>query len=302
MTDLIIIGGGPAGLAGAIYAARYNLKTKIITKELGGEMAKAVLIENYPGFEKISGQELTQKIADQVKKLGVGIELAEAKNIEKINNGFEIITSQDKKFQSKKVLYVLGLKRKKLNIPGEKEFSGRGVSFCVTCDGPLFKNKIVAVAGGGDAGLSAAWYLSDIAKKVFIIEIMPELLAEPYWKEKLNEKKNIEILTNTKIKKISGEQFLKSITIKTKRKEKGLQIDGLFVEIGAVPKTKIAEKLGVKLDSRGQIIIDSGGKTNIKGFYAAGDTTTGSDNFNQILTAMSEGAIAAHTIYQDLRK
>ena len=301
MHDLIIIGGGPAGLAAAIYAARYNLKTLLISEKLGGEMANAPFVENYPGFEKIPGIELVQKIEEQIRALKVKIELAKVEDIKKIESGFEILTIGNKTFQAKTLLLAIGMERRKLGVPGEKEFAGRGVAYCATCDGPLYKNKTVAVAGGGDAGLASANYLSDICKKVYVLESMPKLNAEPYWQKKVKTRKNIEIITGAKIKQIKGNQIVEKLLYETSKGEQKLKIDGVFVEIGSVPNTNLAKTLGIKLSDKGFIKIDQSSATSKKGVWSAGDITTGSDYFWQILPSMAEGVIAAHSIFKSLK-
>jgi len=299
--DLIIIGSGPAGLAAALYSARYNLKTLIISEKPGGEMANAPFIENYPGFKKISGMELVKKIEEQLKELKVKIELAKVEDIKKIASGFKVLAGGNKNFQAKAILLAIGMERRKLGVPGEKEYFGKGVAYCSTCDGPLFKDKIVAVAGGGDAGLASAFYLSTICKKVYVLEIMSKINAEPYWQNKIKIKKNVEISTGTKIKEILGTQFIQELLLENSRGKRKIKVGGIFIEIGSAPNTELAKKLGLKLDKKGFIIINQSGATSKKGIWAAGDTTTGSDYFWQILPSMAEGAIASHSIYKYLK-
>ncbi len=302
MEDLIIIGGGPASLAAALYSARYNLKTLLISKKPGGEMANAPFVENYPGFEKISGADLSSKITEQIKKLGVKITITKVTDIKEISGGFEIITNQDQTFQAKTLLLAVGMERRKLGAKGEKEFAGKGVAYCATCDGPLYKGKTVAVIGGGDAGMAAAFYLAEICPKVYIVEVLKELKAEPYWQDKIKTKKNVEILLETKVKEILGEQAVQEIILEGLKGEKKLKVEGVFVEIGSVPNTELAKNLNLKLSDKGFIEIDQSSTTSEKGIWAAGDITTGSDYFWQILPSMAEGAIAAHSIFQHIKK
>lgn len=300
--DLIIIGGGPAGLAGALYAGRYDLKTLMISKNPGGAMTYAPTIENFPGFEKIAGAELADKIINQIKNYKTEIVLENVENIEKLNNGFKIKTESGNFFEGKTLLLSTGTVRRKLNVPGEQEFYGKGVVYCSTCDGPLFRNKTVAVAGGGDAGLMSAIYLSSMCKKVYIIEVADDLKAEPKKQEKIKSIKNIEVLTGTKIKEVKGEQIISGLIIEDKNGEKKLQVEGLFIEIGAIPNTDLAKKIGIKLDERGHIIISKSAETSEKGIWAAGDVTNGTNNFWQILPAMAEGAVAANSIFKYLKR
>jgi thioredoxin reductase (NADPH) len=303
MYDLIIIGGGPAGIAASIYAARYGLKTVIISKTFGGEIANSTEMGNFPGFPKISGAELIAKWQEHV--IHTGAEIIIGKEVKEIKNSgefFNIVTSEES-YQAKAIILALGLSRKKLGIPGEKEFGRKGVSYCVTCDGPLFKDKTVIVVGGGDAGISGAVFMSKIAKKIYLIEAMDKLAAEKIWQDKLTNAENIEIILGNKITEIKGEESVKSVILeKEVNGQKEIPCDGVFIEIGSAPNPSLAKSIGVETDEKGFIKIGADQSTNISGIFAAGDATTGSNFFLQAITAMSEGAIAANSVNKYLKK
>lgn len=300
--DLIIIGGGPAGVSAAIYAARFGLDFILLTEKIGGSVSEAYLIGNYPGFTEISGKELIDNFQKQLTALKVEIVSQKAEKI-KINpeQTFTIIT-EEQNFQTKTVLLTTGSLRKKLNVPGETEFLHRGVAYCALCDGPLFRDKIVTVVGGGNAGLSAAVYLASLAQKVYLIEALDYLPGETHWQKQLTELKNVKIILNNQITAITGEKRVTGLTLKNPYQGKNnLETAGIFVEIGNQPDDLLAEQLKLTRDSGGYIQIQAGGQTSQAGIWAAGDLTTGSDYLQQIITAASEGAIAANSIYQFLK-
>jgi len=297
--DLIIVGAGPAGLSAAIYASKYKLNTLVIGEELGGTAAHAYKVENYPGFKSISGMELMNKFKEQINGL------AEIKNEETIKlerkNNF-IITTRKGIYQSNALIFAAGTKRKALNIKGEKEFIGKGVSYCATCDAVFFKDKVIGVVGGNDAAAMSALLIAEYAKKVFIIYRKEKIRAEPLRTSQLEKNKKIIIINNTNVIAVNGSKMVSSVTLdKEYKNNKEIALDGLFIEIGSVPSTVLTEPLGIKLDEQGYIIVDSSQKTNVEGFYAAGDITTSSNKFWQILTAASEGAIAVHSVYGFLK-
>ncbi|MEM2955028.1 MAG: thioredoxin-disulfide reductase [Candidatus Nanoarchaeia archaeon] len=292
--DLVIVGTGPAGLTAAIYATRYKLKTLVIGK--GASLASyAYKIENYPGFSNISGTELLKKMKEQATALGAKIIEDEVKNIKKIKTGFVTYT-QNKKYNSKTIILALGTERKKLNLPEETKFIGKGVSYCATCDAPMFKNKIVAVIGGSNAAAMSALLLAEYAKKVYIIYRGSQLRAEPIQIEKIKKNKKIEILYNSEIKKIRGKNFVESIILNDKKK---LEVQGIFIEIGNVPSTYLSKKLNVQTDKEGFILTNQAMETNVWGVFAAGDIRK--KPLRQIITAASDGAIAAFSAYQYIK-
>ncbi len=297
--DLIVIGGGPAGVTAAIYAARYKLNTLLISKEIGGQMLEAHKIENYPGFKSISGKELADKFKEQLKYLNIPVKEVRVDGLQKSEQGFIVGTAEEEAIEGKALILALGTERRKLNIPGEKEFLGKGVSYCAVCDGPFFKDKVVGVVGGGDSAASSAVLIAKYAKKVYILVREAEMIASPSWLDEIKEHENIEVLYNKSVKEIEGDKMVSSIVFEDGEE---LKIDGLFIEIGSIPATALAKEIGVKINDKGYIIVDERQATNVDRVYAAGDITTGSNKFRQIATAIAEGAIAANSAYENLKK
>ena len=287
--DLIIIGGGPAGITAGIYGARENLDILLISKDLGGQMArKAVEIENYPGFKKISGQDLIQRFKEHLENFKIQTLIDKVIEVKKEKDSFSVLT-ENKEFKSHAVLVSSGAEYKSLGIPGEKEFIGKGVSYCVTCDGILYKDKIVAVIGGGNAGFEAALFLTKISKKVYILEYSSEIKADKINQERARKAGNIEIITNADLKEIKGDKFVESVVYQSNQ-IKELKIDGVFIEIGSAPANSFVKGL-LELNQRGEIIVDSKtGETNIPGLFAAGDITD--EPRKQIVVAAGQGAKA----------
>jgi len=301
--DTIIIGAGPAGYSAAIYATRYGMKTLIIGQNLGGMATSAHQVDNYPGFPSISGFELMQKFSDHAKKLGAEIVNNSATSIIKGSNKFNVQVN-NLHYSGKSLILALGTQRRKMNIPGEKEFLGRGVSYCATCDAMFYKNKIVAVIGGGDAALQAALQLAEIATKVYLIFPSEKANAMPHWLDQANKYSNkiIQLNTNT-ITQINGKDRVKSVTLKKPLDDNSdLMVAGVFIEIGAVPNSVLVKDIGVNFNDRGYIVVNNDQSTNIDGIFAAGDITTNSAGFAQIITATSEGALAAFTAFKYLKQ
>lgn len=299
MYDLIIIGGGPAAMSAAIYAARYKLKTLVLAKLLGGAITEAHDVQNYPGFKEISGMQLMKNMEEQARFQGVEIESYEVSKIEKSGSAFKI----NSKYEAKSILLALGTKRRKLGIKGEDDFSGKGVSYCATCDAAFFKDKVVGVVGGANSAAMAAQLLAEHSSRVYIIYRREPMRAEPARVEQLEKNPRVEFVYNNNVKEIHGENLVNKVILENEYNgSKELELNGLFIEIGAVPSTALAQQLGVDLNERGLIIVDAGQRTSAEKVYAAGDITTNSDNFWQVVTAVAEGAIAAHSAYLDLKK
>lgn len=301
--DLIIIGGGPAGVTAGIYAARQKLNTLLITKSFGGQVArKAVAIENYPGFEEISGMELIKKFEKHLRKQKVDIERDEVTKLKKIGNHFFVQTKSKNRFQSKAVIVASGADPRPLEVPGEKEFIGKGLSYCVTCDGPLFEGKTVAVIGGGNAGFEAAIALSNWAKKIYILEFGEKIRADETNQEIVKKTGKVEVITNAEVREIQGAQFVNSLIYQDRKtkKEIKLPVDGIFVEIGSQPATSFVKGL-VDFNERDEIKVDfETFQTKTPGLFAAGDCNVGT--VKQIVTACGEGAKAALATYNYLQK
>jgi len=295
--DLIIIGTGPAGYTAAIYASRYNLSTLIIGAELGGTASKAPEIQNYPPYQSITGLELMELFEKHVRSLGVNIKVANVLEILGNDQNFKVIT-EDETFFSKKILLATGSQSKKSDIKNEDKFIGKGVSYCTTCDAPLFKERIVAVLGGGNSALQSALLLSQFAKKVYLIHRKENFdKAEPNLINKIKKLKNVEILLNKEVISVEGDKFVKKVVLKDKTE---INVDGFFIMTGYIPRNELTKNLGINLDERGYIIVDENQKTNVPGVYAAGDCTY--RKYKQIITAASEGAIAIMALYKEFQK
>lgn len=298
MYDAIIIGAGPAGFSAAIYAARYKLKTLIIGKHLGGLIMDAHKVENYPGFKSVSGIELMNKFEEQARNLGVEVREGEVVSVKKIDDGFEIEDKEAKKYQTKTLILATGTERRKLNVPGEDKFLGKGVSYCAICDAPFFRNKNVAVVGGNDSAVRAVQLTAKYARQAYIIYRGAELRAEPYLVDDIKQNEKIKIITEDNVKEVKGDKFAKEIVLESGNK---LEVDGLFVEIGFVPAVGLAKSINVNLDNDSHIVVDGKQATNVEGVFAAGDITTNSNKIKQIITAAAEGAIAANAVYNYLK-
>ena len=294
--DLIIIGAGPAGLTAAVYAARYKINFLIIGKMSGGLMGEAYEICNFPSYNRVNGVELMKKMINHVNDLGVEIKSEEVLDIKKKGKEFEIKTNKEI-YPAKKIIIATGSERRKLGINREKELTGKGISYCATCDAPFYKDKVVGVAGGSDAALTAALLLSKFAKKVYIIYRKNKFFrGDNIWIEEVKKNKKIESLFNSKITRLIGKDKFEEIEINGKVK---LKVDGVFVEVGNIPNLELAKNIGVKIE-KNQIVTDKQQRTNIKGIFAAGDIT---DNpLKQIVTACGEGATAANSVYRELMK
>jgi thioredoxin reductase (NADPH) len=300
--DLVIAGAGPAGLGASIYASRYGIRHVIIGQVLGGQISETHLIDNYPGIENVSGFEFSQKWGAHVKKYGTEIIAKHIKKIEKKDN-FEITPENGKKMKARAIILATGTKRRVLGIPGEKKLFGKGVSYCATCDGFFYKDKIVGVVGGSDSAAGAALYLSGICQKVYIIYRRAALRAEPFWIKEIERNRKIEVIYETNVSEILGEEKLEKVKLdKAYQSSDELILDGLFIEAGSDPDTSYAKDLKIETDEGGYIKIAKNCSTNVSGVFAAGDITDGSDKFRQVITAAAEGAIAARTVFNWLKK
>ncbi len=297
--DLLIIGAGPAGLAAAIYAERSGLKTVVAEKSaIGGQVAITPIVENYPGFTKIGGKTLMDLMTQQAVQYADIHEGEEVLEIQKVGNAFKIKTNKTK-YSAKAVLLTTGAESKKLGIPGEKEFQGKGASYCAACDGYFFKDgKKVIVVGGGNTAAAEALYLKNIGVDVTVVHRKDKLRAEKFLQEGLANN-NVPVLWNSEVKEIRGDKFVTDILLENTidKSQKTMAIDGVFIAIGYTPANELAKKLGIKTKDEGYIKVDSGQRTNMKGIYAAGDITGG---IKQIVTAVSQGAVAAMTIFEDI--
>jgi len=304
MYDVIIIGAGPAGMSAGIYTARKKLKTLLLTEDFGGQAAKSAEVENYLGFTKLSGAELIGKFQEHIEAIGVETKTAAVESVAKQDNGlpageagFEVKIKEET-FQAKSIIIASGKVPRPLNIPGEKEFLGKGISYCATCDGPLFKEKTVAVIGGGNSALDAAIELEKYAAKVYILNLNPDFQGDEIRKDHVKASQKIETIAQAQIISVGGDQVLKKLKYKDlkAKAEKELAVDGIFVEIGWTPATSFIKE--IKLNNLKEIEIDSENKTSIPGIFAAGDVTSIKDK--QIIIAAGEGAKAALSAWEYL--
>ncbi|MDO5827168.1 MAG: FAD-dependent oxidoreductase [Methanobrevibacter sp.] len=299
--DIIIIGAGPAGLTAGLYAGRQNSKALVIDKGLAGGLGSEVpMMENYPGFDLISGMELISKMKPQCEKFSEIRENQIIEDIEKRDDGIYIKTKSSigddfNEYLTKSVILATGASHRHLNVPGENEFLGRGVAYCATCDGMFFVNRNVLMVGGGNSAAQEALYLKNIGCNVKIVHRRDSLRCEHRLEELLQEK-GVEILWNSTIKEIRGEMAVDSVTLVRDGIEEEYKTDAVFVAIGDEPSNDLAKKLGVELDENGYIITDKSQATNVSGVYAAGDITGG---VKQWIVACGEGAVAAISAYQD---
>ena len=311
MYDLVIIGSGPAGFTASIYASRYLLKNLVLGDKVGGTIGMASKVCNFPGFTEISGMDLMAKIEEQVKKLGAEVFYDAATGVKKVDGGFEVVTKSGKNYETKTIILATGTQRRRLEVPGEKEYLGKGVSYCTTCDAPFFKEKTVVVAGGADAACTGAIYLAEVAKKVYIIYRKDKLRAEPVWVKQIADNPKIEAIYNANITKILGAKefdpasadVVGGVELDNPYKgEKILKVDGVFVEIGGVPGTGLAVSLGVELEGGGFVKVNEKMETNVLGIFSAGDCNNALPGFAQVITAAAEGAAAAASVYKFLKQ
>ena len=300
--DVIIAGQGAAAYSAALYAARYQIDSLVMGEMFGGETAIGGLIENYPGHPEIDGFDLMMKFREQVEKYDVPIIDDKVTDIEKEGDSWKITTAQNTNYYSSTVIWAIGRERRKLNLNHEEEWIGRGVSYCSTCDAPLHRDNVVAVVGGGSAAVEGALLLSRYAEKVYIVYRRDKFTRpEPVNVDRLHNTSNIDQVMNTNVVTLKGEEGLTGIVLdKEHYGSKELELDGLFIEIGADPRVDTPKKLGVSLNDMDEIKVDKHMTTNIQGFFAAGDVTDGSGNLKQTVTAAAQGAIAATTAYEEV--
>ena len=295
--DVIIIGGGPAGMTAGIYLARAGFKTLILEKEtIGGQIASSAVVENYPGFSTISGGELASNIYDQLTLSGADLEIEEVINIQ--DGKLKKVKTDSNEYEAKTIIVATGSKYRTLGLDNEDDYIGSGIHFCVSCDGAFYKDKTVAVIGGGNSAVGNALYLADIAKKVYIINIEDRLTCEKTTETKLRSKDNVEIILDTEVTQFKGNNELESIVIKNKTETKEITLDGLFISIGMDAQTEIINDLLDK--NAADYIISNNCETKKEGIYVAGDCRE--KEIRQLTTAVADGTTAAILAMKYLRK
>lgn len=302
MYDTLIIGLGAAGYTAAIYTARYKLKTFLVGLEEGGMGATAAEVGNWPGILDIRGPDLM----DNFKKHAVSFEevtfkQARVEKIEKMSGGFRLTLQSGETVEGKTVILATGSNKRHLGVPGEKELSGKGVTYCATCDAFFYKGKDVAVIGGGDSAVEGAAIAAQVAKKVYLVHRRSEFRAEPYWVDRVKSKENIVMVLERNLAQVLGEQKVTGIMLdKPFNGADTIMLDGVFIEIGSTPATALATPLGAAVNKRGFLEVKPDMSSSVPGFFGAGDVTSGSNEFAQFTTAAGEGAIAANSVFNYL--
>lgn len=300
--DVVIIGAGGTGLAAGMYCGRLGLKTLVLGTTsgmelpIGGVITTTHVVENYPGFIRLTGPELAKKLEEHARDYKIDIHEERVLRLERKKEGF--VTSTDKNtYSSSTIIYATGTKWRKLGVPGEDKFANKGVSYCALCDGPLFLDKIVAVVGGSDSATKESLLLAEYAKKVYIIARGGKLRAEPINLERALRNKKIEIIVKTNVLEMKGKDFLTFVILDNPYQgKKELPVDGVFVEIGHVPLSDLAKSAGVALNEKGEVIIDKESRTNVPGLFAAGDVVD--TEFKQLITGVGEAVKAAYHAYK----
>ncbi len=302
--DVIIVGLGPAAYSSALYSARFMLKTLVIGETPGGQLSEAGEVDDYLGLIGIQAQDMIKLFNKHIEKYNVPAILDTVEKIEKVGDEFIVKTKRKGEYKASAIILAIGVKRRKLNVPGEAEFTGRGVSYCSVCDAPLFRNRVVAVVGGGDSALEGAEILSRYATKVYLIHRRDEFKAQPIYVENVKQKPNVEFILNSVVKEIKGDKIVRSVIVHNLKtgEDKEIPVNGVFVEIGFEPPTDFARNNGIETDEHGYIKVDEWMRTNIEGVFAAGDCTGMWLGFRQVITSAAQGAVAAHSTFTYLNQ
>ncbi|MDP2939694.1 MAG: FAD-dependent oxidoreductase [Candidatus Omnitrophota bacterium] len=296
MYELIIIGAGPGGITSAVYAARKGINFIVISQDVGGQTAWSGDVENYTGYQFITGPQLTQKFEEHMRQFNV--ELKSPESVKRVENKADVISVATDKdsYETKSLIIASGKQPRFLNVPGEEQFKNRGISYCATCDAPLFREKNVAVIGGGNSALDATLQLIKIAEKIYLININPQLGGDAIMRQKVEASQKVQIFNLAKTKEISGDKFVKAIKLEKDNKEISLDVQGIFVEIGSIPSCNFIDF--VEKNKYGEIIIDAQNQTSAEGIFACGDVTNVLEK--QIIIAAGEGAKAVLSAFRYL--
>jgi len=296
--DTIIIGAGPAGLSAAIYAARQKINFIVLTSNIGGQTIWSTEVENYLGFHLMTGEQLVEKFEEHLKDYKIDVRQQEpAKSVKKKGKLFEVKTEKGV-YQAKTIIIASGKQPRRLNVPGEKEFEGKGVTYCATCDAPLYKGKTVAIIGGGNSAIEAAMILEKYAKKMHMITVDKKIKGEPVLLDKIKKMKTLSHTPNASTTAILGDKFVKGLEYEQDGKKKTIKTDGVFVEIGLIPNTQFIDI--IKKNKKGEIITDKEMQTSVPGIFAAGDVNDGEEK--QIIVAAGEGCVALLNAVRYLQK
>ena len=298
MYDLIIIGAGPAGITAAVYAARKRMNLMVATKDIGGQAAWSGDIENYTGYQFITGPELASKFEEHMRKYNIEVRENEpALEIKRIRE-VVLVKTQKKEYEARAAIIASGKRSRELAVAGEKEFKNKGLTYCATCDAPLFSGRDAAVIGGGNSALDAALQLINIARHVYLVNIVSNLGGDAIMREKVSKSNIVTVMNNTQVTAVLGERMVNAIKIRRDGKEKTLSVQGVFVEIGLIPNSEFAE--GVEKNEFGEIKVNSRNETSIPGIFAAGDVTDLPEK--QIVIAAGEGSKAALSAFRFLAR
>jgi len=302
--DTIIVGLGPAAYSAALYAARYMLKTLVIGETPGGQLTEAGEVDDYLGLIGVQASEMIKLFNTHVEKYSVPILMDRVESFKREGEEYIVKTKRKGEYRASTIIVAVGTKRRKLNVPGENEFLGRGVSYCSVCDAPLFKNRPVVVVGGGNSALDGAELLSRYATKVYLVHRREEFRAQPIIVKLVKEKPNVEFILNSRVKEIRGDKLVRKVVVENLKtgEVREIEANGIFVEIGFEPPKDFAEVNGLETDEQGYIRVDEWTRTNLPGVFAAGDCTNMWIGFRQVATSTAMGAVAAHTAYNYLNE
>jgi len=297
--DLIIVGAGPAGITAAVYAARKQLDFSVISQDIGGQAALSGDIENYTGYQFITGPELAEKFRQHLKQYVFDLREGETvAKVERDGNLFKVVTAKSETLAAKTLIIASGKRPRLLNVPGEVEYKNHGLTYCATCDAPLFRGKVTAVIGGGNSALDAVLQLMNLSPKIYLISIADKLAGDPVMKEKAAASPKVEILNNSKVTEIFGDQFVKGIKVETAGQSRPIPVEGVFVEIGLTPNSEFIDL--AKKNELGEIMVNCAAETSVSGLFAAGDVTDVPEK--QIIIAAGEGSKAALAAFRYLSR
>ena len=303
MTDVAIIGLGCAAYTAAVYTARYKLDTLVIGEEEGGMGMTAVEVGNWPGDIDVTGPDLMERYKNHALSFdNVTHKVGRVEKVEQTDDGFRLTMQSGDTEEARTIIFATGSNKRHLDVPGEKEFSGKGVTYCATCDAFFYRGKDVAVIGGGDSAVEGAAIAAQVANKVYLVHRRNEFRAEPYWVDKVNEKENVEFVLERNLVEVLGDG--KVTAIKLDKEWNGsdeIKVDGVFIEVGSIPAVDLPKQLGCEMDERGHLKVDDAMKTNITGVFAAGDVTSAGNHFAQFPRAAGEGSVAANTVFAYLQ-
>ena len=303
MYDVLIIGTGCAGYTAAIYSARYKLNAFLVGAEQGGLGNTAAHVGNWPGNIEITGPELMENFHKHATSFeNVTYKNARVEKVEKGQGVFCLHLNDGTKVEGKSVIFAMGSNKRHLGVMGEEEFSGKGVTYCATCDAFFYRNKVVAVIGGGDSAVEGAAIAAQVASKVYLIHRRDSFRAEPYWIDEVKSKPNVTFVLNTNVLEVKGDQKVRSIVLDTPFEgQNSLDVDGVFIEIGADPATALATEIGCEVDGKGYLKVDQAQRTTVPGVFGAGDITSASNHFAQFTTAAGEASLAANSVFNYLQ-